>query len=310
MKTSLDFRTRLLRAMRTELDVWDRGFAYVAAHLPAAVLPRGLVVDMTPGCGVPLELIAEYDGSDSGRIARLAGIPYEDEPEQRTGSGLLLNVTAEEITSVIHVIWAIEQGVASIDHGGGFSFDEATLAEYGLTLTEVCEHMAGLDLAGAVRLLAEAAEVPLHMLVKYQARRGAVTHRPVRELVLVSIDDFGPFPAYVDRRERWNGWACPAFSREVVDLIIAHVMRDLDKYEGDEFRWDPDNETVLLQISGTYNSDGNPLYDNRNYTSGRRWKRGELMCGTPAVDRIEPDEDGLYPIGSHSWCWSIDDELE
>ncbi len=131
-----------------------------------------------------------------------------------------------------------------------------------------------------------------------------------RELVLVSIDDFGPFPAYVDRRERWNGWACPSFSREVVELIIEAQMRYVQENEGDEFRWDDDNPEVLLQISGTYNSDGGYLYDFRNYTDGRKWRRGELMCGTPGIERVAPDEDGLYPIGSHSWCWSIDDEYE
>ncbi len=132
----------------------------------------------------------------------------------------------------------------------------------------------------------------------------------IGELVLVSIDEFGPFPAYVDRWQRWNGWACPRFARDTVDQIIAANAALIENSEGDELRWDPDDPDVLLKVSGTYNSDGDYLYDWRNYSDGRPWKRGELMYGTPAVERIEPDCDGLYPLGSHEWCWSIDDELE
>src|SRR3954451_18972295 len=119
----------------------------------------------------------------------------------------------------------------------------------------------------------------------------------------VAIDEFGPFPAWVRFGERWNGWACPAFDRAVVEEIIEaqNVMIERGQSQVDELRWDEQDTQVLLKISDTYNSEGDDLYP----MGGERWVRGRNRTGTPAVERIEPDAEGRYGIGSYEWCWEI-----
>ncbi len=67
--------------------------------------------------------------------------------------------------------------------------------------------------------------------------------------------------------DHWNGWACPLFTQETAVRIVSESP--------DVLRWD--GEVVVYE---TDDSD--------------------------EPERYEPDERGLYAIGSGSWCW---DEL-
>lgn len=64
--------------------------------------------------------------------------------------------------------------------------------------------------------------------------------------------------------DHWNGWACPLFTRETVERIVSESP--------DVLRWDGDS--VVYE---TEDSDEPEVYG--------------------------PDDDGLYGIGSGSWCW-------
>lgn len=97
------------------------------------------------------------------------------------------------------------------------------------------------------------------------------------------IDAEGPesvFTGWHDPALRWNGWCTPEFDRDEVERIITwvHVSNAGDPDYYVTFEWDG---PVLVQT----NVDG----------------------GERSVERIEPNAQGRYPVGSFSWTWS---ELE
>lgn len=114
----------------------------------------------------------------------------------------------------------------------------------------------------------------------------------------VCIDNFGPFPAYVRTDTRWNGWAICGFEWTTVDHMIDVTTANnaSNLIQADDLMWDTDGIT-LLKVSDTYNADGDLLY------GPGTWVRRQNMIGTPAIERIEPDSNGLYWVGSHEWCW-------
>lgn len=84
----------------------------------------------------------------------------------------------------------------------------------------------------------------------------------------VDVDDrLGPFACELNG-QRWNGWACPRFTRETALQVAAAVERST--------RWDGD---VLLTT-----------YDESDEDEWERW---------------EPDAEGFYHVGSWAWCWTV-----
>ena len=84
----------------------------------------------------------------------------------------------------------------------------------------------------------------------------------------VTIDGDPTFPAEIDTTTRWNGWACPRFTREVAERVMVMVTAD-----GSTWRWDGD---VLVLT----------------------------MLDADEPERWEPDADGRYHVGSWSWVWT------
>jgi hypothetical protein len=117
---------------------------------------------------------------------------------------------------------------------------------------------------------------------------GAVSAGRWREGV-VRIDGFGPFPAEIDTQVRWNGWACPRFTREIAEQIAE---------------------------ASTKPPPGNPSLP-PDYSSWH-WRADVLvMKVNPEVtdygpvesdyfDEWAPDDDGKYHVGAYAWTW--DDE--
>ena len=98
----------------------------------------------------------------------------------------------------------------------------------------------------------------------------------------VSIDEaFVAFPAMMNPRERWNGWACPYFAREAVERIATEMAKD------DYYRITFDGDCVVLTDLQAEETD-----EFRN-------------------DVIPPtliDGQKYWPVGSWGWVWSDDDE--
>lgn len=76
----------------------------------------------------------------------------------------------------------------------------------------------------------------------------------------------------------WNGFATPAFDRANAERVIAWVARGNDSLASSEvlttFAWEGD---TLIQTDHHH--------------------------GDPYVERMEPGEEGRYPIGAGSWTW-------
>ncbi|MCP3800708.1 hypothetical protein NLX83_15680 [Allokutzneria sp. A3M-2-11 16] len=93
------------------------------------------------------------------------------------------------------------------------------------------------------------------------------------EIVNVALDHMKtPIPAYVDRRERWNGALCPRFERAQAELVVNDVN---DTYEpGDGLRAFWVDALVAL------------VYDDPD----------------KGIEIIRPDSNGWYAIAD-GWCW-------
>jgi hypothetical protein len=73
---------------------------------------------------------------------------------------------------------------------------------------------------------------------------------------------------------RWNGWAVPRFSRQVVDQIISGINADTeDAGEGPYLYWTTSGSLVIDTNEGE------------------------------EVEVLDPDPEGLYPLGAWAWCW-------
>lgn len=89
------------------------------------------------------------------------------------------------------------------------------------------------------------------------------------------------YDAEVMDEHNWNGFACPRFTREVagriVDDITAESAKDWEEGDADLFflNWEGD----VLELTE------------------------HLEPGDTYTEEFEPDADGMYHIGSHSWCW-------
>ena len=103
--------------------------------------------------------------------------------------------------------------------------------------------------------------------------------------VPVTYGDGRVYIAHTVSDIRWNGYLCPAFTRDVADQIAADLAQD-EADAPDEFRilvrWNGELQAYLLQ-SAEYESAGDPP---------------EIVRGR--------DSEGttVYGIGSGSWTWS------
>lgn len=100
----------------------------------------------------------------------------------------------------------------------------------------------------------------------------------------VHIDDFlGPFDAEIDAETRWNGFACPRFTRGVAEEVAKQSTRPI-KYEGH-----PD---LPAEYQG-WRWDGDVLVMQRN----------PEVCDDSDEESWGPDKDRMYHVGSWAWTW-------
>jgi hypothetical protein len=91
----------------------------------------------------------------------------------------------------------------------------------------------------------------------------------------VFLEDYlGPFVAEVLRDRRWNGWACPRFTREQAQQI-AEASPDHGAWS-----WEGD---VLVCVDSS---------------------------GVAEPERWEPDADGKYAVGAFAWIWDSAHHLD
>lgn len=109
---------------------------------------------------------------------------------------------------------------------------------------------------------------------------------PRADNALVALDGAEPhFPAYVEPRERWNGWLCPAFTRHTAEQVVTWLNGQFDLLSSsgqgdqcDRAEWDGDD--LVHHV---------PRYENE---PGYR------------PERLAPDYDGRYYLGAYSWTWT------
>lgn len=107
---------------------------------------------------------------------------------------------------------------------------------------------------------------------------------PIWRTELIDIDGITTpvWGEYADNF-RWNGWLCPVMDAWSVVSVLDELAKiaSVSRIDGDYApRYDWDGDTLVLT---------EPAYeDEHDYVP----------------DRIEPNEDGLYPLGSHAWVWS------
>jgi hypothetical protein len=93
----------------------------------------------------------------------------------------------------------------------------------------------------------------------------------------VKMGALGVFPAEVATLTSWNGAVCPRFTRQVAQQVVEAVAQANRRanYEDSEFlAWDGDVITCHVPVA---------------------------EC---ELERIEPDQDGMYVIGWQKWSWS------
>lgn len=92
-------------------------------------------------------------------------------------------------------------------------------------------------------------------------------------------------PAQYDTDVNWNGFLCPWLDPHAVEVVLASLRRAYAAATDDTaptHEWDGD-VLVLTEHDG----DGN------GYTT-----------------RMEPDADGLYPLGAYGWVWQWVDGVD
>jgi hypothetical protein len=95
----------------------------------------------------------------------------------------------------------------------------------------------------------------------------------------VTVTGLGVYPAEV-ARVQWNGWACPRFTRQTAENIVADVAENNTKPWhdcDDRLSWDGD---VIVRYEPAF-------ADEEGYQP----------------ERLEPDSNGMYGIGAFEWVW-------
>lgn len=101
--------------------------------------------------------------------------------------------------------------------------------------------------------------------------------------VTIDINDDPAFMFWADRiaDHSWNGFAIPAFTREVADAIAADCATLAEQFGAGSVEcpvWDDARGGYVMQNA---------------YYPAEEW------------EFIGPDSDGLYGIGAMSWTWTL-----
>ena len=99
----------------------------------------------------------------------------------------------------------------------------------------------------------------------------------------ISIDGYAKVIAQYMPRNRWNGWVCPWLDAWSCVKVLEEI-NDPDYDPTYTWHWEDDATLVL----NTHEEGNDETY----------------------AERLVPDEDGLYALGSHFWVWHEDDEEE
>ena len=101
---------------------------------------------------------------------------------------------------------------------------------------------------------------------------------------VVGITDVIPdVPCEIDTAWRWNGFACPRFTREV-----AEVVAEASATKGDYIAWRWEGEAmVLVRPADPY----------------------EPEAGDEE-ETYAPDADGRYHLGANCWTWEYDPDQD
>ena len=87
------------------------------------------------------------------------------------------------------------------------------------------------------------------------------------------------FPGFTSG-ETWNGWACPLFTREVAEKVLA----DSEKV-GYKVVYDEERRAFVVR------------YEDDNITAPEVFQAQEIEVGGNLVT--------VYGVGAYSWAWSL-----
>lgn len=95
------------------------------------------------------------------------------------------------------------------------------------------------------------------------------------------IDDGTQYEGWHDPRQRWNGWACPYFTKATTDTIVEWVNRE----DASDLRFHWDGDILVEEMLGAEEPD--------------QWAEVGRMGPISMPGISEP----LYTIGAYSWVW-------
>jgi hypothetical protein len=96
---------------------------------------------------------------------------------------------------------------------------------------------------------------------------------------IVGIDDrFLVYGQWYDH-DRWNGWLNPRIDKAAVEHVLTGLNAEKPDDEQMRWTWEDDGTLVLTEIYGPSDQD-------------------------IEVERLQPNEDGLYALGNYGWVWS------
>ena len=90
-------------------------------------------------------------------------------------------------------------------------------------------------------------------------------------------------PCYLMEGMRWNGWACPMFTREQGECL------QFEEWTGASIRYDADQDAFVVSNAV---------------------EPGEDEVFPATVREIDGEPVTLYPIGTMSWCWDDEPDLD
>lgn len=107
------------------------------------------------------------------------------------------------------------------------------------------------------------------------SKTNAVTHRRLRA-ARVSLDDSPAVECRLDPADRWNGWACPFFTREQLPALFAMLE------EGDS-KGRLDDDDIVRVVSPDYGEDEPEEFE------------------STIVDGVQ-----MWAVGAWCWVWQIE----
>lgn len=105
------------------------------------------------------------------------------------------------------------------------------------------------------------------------------------KLVRVALDGMGATVSAFDDGLRWNGFACPLFSKEQGMAFIAEWNKIRDPRHDGEVSWNSAYEAFFIIEGEEYFEPGRPEVVTATIIGGERY----------------------YRIGGMSWCWHLTD---